>query len=108
MRGGGREWWLIAALDSAFVPVERSAQAERESEGTTSTATHHFRVLREAGVIQRRQEETARLSSLRLEDLDERFPGLLDAILESAPAHERPRAPRGALTTARSRTAPSS
>ncbi|MEA2154088.1 MAG: hypothetical protein QOE11_228, partial [Solirubrobacteraceae bacterium] len=48
---------------------------------TKSTATHHFRVLRDAGVIAQREDGTARLNSLRREDLDERFPGLLDAIL---------------------------
>ncbi len=53
---------------------------------TKSTATHHFRVLREAGVIQQREEGTARLSSLRVEDLGDRFPGLLDAVLQSAAA----------------------
>ena len=51
-----------------------------------STATHHFRVLREAGVIETRQEGTSRLNSLRREDLDARFPGLLDAVLGSVPA----------------------
>jgi DNA-binding transcriptional ArsR family regulator len=51
-----------------------------------STLTHHFRVLREAGVIEQQQDGTARLNSLRREDLDQRFPGLLDAILESVPA----------------------
>jgi DNA-binding transcriptional ArsR family regulator len=53
---------------------------------TKSTATHHFRVLREAGVIEQFPDGTARLSSLRREDLDERFPGLLDAILVEVPA----------------------
>jgi DNA-binding transcriptional ArsR family regulator len=51
---------------------------------TKSTLTHHFRVLREAGVIAQREEGTARLNSLRREDLDVRFPGLLDAILAGA------------------------
>jgi DNA-binding transcriptional ArsR family regulator len=51
-----------------------------------STLTHHFRVLREAGVIEQRTEGTARLNSLRREDLESRFPGLLDAVLESVPA----------------------
>jgi DNA-binding transcriptional ArsR family regulator len=46
-----------------------------------STCTHHFRVLREAGVIRQRQEGTSRLNSLRRGDLDTRFPGLLDAVL---------------------------
>jgi len=53
---------------------------------TKSTLTHHFRVLREAGVIEQREEGTARLNSLRREDLDARFPGLLDAVLAAAPA----------------------
>jgi DNA-binding transcriptional ArsR family regulator len=51
---------------------------------TKSTCTHHFRVLREAGVIHQRQEGTARLNTLRREDLDARFPGLLDTILDAA------------------------
>jgi DNA-binding transcriptional ArsR family regulator len=51
-----------------------------------STCTHHFRVLREAGVIEQRQLGTSRLNSLRRDDLDRRFPGLLDAVLASAPA----------------------
>jgi DNA-binding transcriptional ArsR family regulator len=49
-----------------------------------STCTHHFRVLREAGVIRQRQEGTTRLSSLRHDDLEGRFPGLLGAVLRSA------------------------
>jgi DNA-binding transcriptional ArsR family regulator len=48
-----------------------------------STCTHHFRVLREAGVIRQRQQGTSRLNSLRREDLDACFPGLLDAVLGS-------------------------
>jgi DNA-binding transcriptional ArsR family regulator len=46
-----------------------------------STLTHHFRVLREAGVIAQHEEGTARLNALRRDDLDARFPGLLDAVL---------------------------
>lgn len=51
---------------------------------TKSTCTHHFRVLREAGVIRQRLEGTTRLSSLRRRDLEDRFPGLLDAVLRAA------------------------
>jgi DNA-binding transcriptional ArsR family regulator len=49
-----------------------------------STLTHHFRVLREAGIITQRQEGTARLSRLRSDDLDARFPGVIEAILSAA------------------------
>jgi DNA-binding transcriptional ArsR family regulator len=50
-----------------------------------STLTHHFRVLREAGVIETQEVGTARMNSLRREDLARRFPGLLEAVLDSVP-----------------------
>jgi DNA-binding transcriptional ArsR family regulator len=50
-----------------------------------STRTHHFRVLREAGLIEQRREGTSKLSTLRRADLDARFPGLLDAVLSGVP-----------------------
>jgi len=49
-----------------------------------STLTHHFRVLREAGVIRQELVGTSKLNSLRREDLDGRFPGLLDAVLAAS------------------------
>lgn len=49
-----------------------------------STMSHHFRVLRESGVIYCRKEGTQHLNSLRREDLDALFPGLLDAVLLAA------------------------
>lgn len=49
-----------------------------------STCTHHFKVLREAGVIRQRLEGTTRLNSLRRDDLEGRFPGLLDAVLQAS------------------------
>jgi DNA-binding transcriptional ArsR family regulator len=49
-----------------------------------STMTHHFRVLREAGVINQHREGTAKLTELRRADLNARFPGLLDAVLAPA------------------------
>jgi DNA-binding transcriptional ArsR family regulator len=52
-----------------------------------STMTHHFRVLRESGVIHQERQGTVKLTSLRRDDLEARFPGLLDAVLSSAPIH---------------------
>jgi len=57
---------------------------------TKSTCTHHFKVLREAGVIHQRPDGTSRRNTLRREDLDARFPGLLDAVLAAAPAAGAP------------------
>ena len=50
---------------------------------TKSTRTHHFRVLRESGVIEQRAEGTALVNRLRRSELDERFPGLLDSVLSA-------------------------
>jgi DNA-binding transcriptional ArsR family regulator len=48
---------------------------------TKSTRTHHFRVLRESGLIEQASEGTAVVNRLRREDVDARFPGLLDSVL---------------------------
>ncbi|MGO4618066.1 ArsR/SmtB family transcription factor [Nocardia sp. 2YAB30] len=49
-----------------------------------SNLTHHWRVLRDAGVIWQRPSGRELLLSLRREDLDARFPGLLDSLLDAA------------------------
>ncbi|MFE7120975.1 ArsR/SmtB family transcription factor [Streptomyces sp. NPDC057654] len=49
-----------------------------------STSTHHFRVLRESGVINQIYRGTAKMSVLRRDDLDVLFPGLLDSVLTAA------------------------
>jgi DNA-binding transcriptional ArsR family regulator len=48
-----------------------------------STMTHHWRVLREAGVIRQRPEGRVIYMSLRRDDLEARFPGLLSAIFNA-------------------------
>jgi DNA-binding transcriptional ArsR family regulator len=46
-----------------------------------STMSHHFRVLRDSGLVETRGERTSHINRLRREDMELRFPGLLDAIL---------------------------
>jgi DNA-binding transcriptional ArsR family regulator len=48
-----------------------------------STMTHHWRVLRDSGVIWQRPQGRENMISLRRDDLDMRFPGLLDTLLQS-------------------------
>jgi len=50
-----------------------------------STGSHHLKVLREAGVVKAQADGTRRYYTLRTEDLDARFPGLLASVLRSAP-----------------------
>jgi DNA-binding transcriptional ArsR family regulator len=94
---------LAAVLHALSDPVRLGIVVEMRESGderrcgsfeapvTKSTLTHHFRVLREAGVICQRQEGTARLSKLRTDDLEARFPGLLEAVLGGAPLELRAR-----------------
>ncbi|MDX6640398.1 MAG: hypothetical protein QOF12_1409 [Solirubrobacteraceae bacterium] len=46
----------------------------------TSTSSYHLRLLREAGVLRTRAEGTTRLISLRRDELEGRFPGLVDVL----------------------------
>jgi DNA-binding transcriptional ArsR family regulator len=46
-----------------------------------STTTHHLSVLRDAGLIRTRHEGQRKLATLRRAELDEKFPGLLDAVI---------------------------
>ena len=55
-----------------------------DCEVAKSTLSHHFKVLRESGVIRSRKEGTQHINSLRRQELNILFPGLLDAVLQAA------------------------
>ncbi len=46
-----------------------------------STGSYHTRLMREAGITRTRAEGTTRLISLRRDDLEARFPGLVAVLL---------------------------
>jgi DNA-binding transcriptional ArsR family regulator len=48
-----------------------------------STFSHHLRILREAGIITKRIQGARGYMRLRKNDLDRRFPGLIDSILSA-------------------------
>jgi DNA-binding transcriptional ArsR family regulator len=51
-----------------------------------STLTHHWRVLREGGLIWQEAMGREYTLTLRSDDLEQRFPGLLPAVLRAARA----------------------
>ena len=83
---------LMAALsDPVRVRIVRALASEGECscgtfdlEISKATRSHHLRVLRESGLTHTRAEGTRRIVSLRRDELDARFPGLLDAVLAAA------------------------
>lgn len=50
-----------------------------------ATVSHHFAVLREAGLVLTRSEGTRCLNTVRQGELEERFPGLLALLLNETP-----------------------
>lgn len=50
-----------------------------------STVSHHIKTLRESGVIRVRVEGSNHFYSIRMEDLNERFPGLMEMVLSTDP-----------------------
>ena len=87
---------LHALSDPTRMTVVQTLRASPERacgtfpvEVAPSTLTHHFRVLREAGIIRQREDGNRRWTTLRGEDLEARFPGLLDAIVSAYEAGER-------------------
>jgi DNA-binding transcriptional ArsR family regulator len=78
---------LHALSDPARLEIVRALATEGERQCgtfdlglTKATRSHHFKVLREAGITNTRVEGTARFVTLRRDELDARFPGLLDAV----------------------------
>jgi len=55
-----------------------------------ATRSHHFTILREAGLLSTRTAGTKCLSSIRTEEINTRFPGLLDLVVH----HGKPTKPK--------------
>jgi DNA-binding transcriptional ArsR family regulator len=79
---------MHALSDPARLSVVRTLAVEGERACgtfdlgvTKATASHHFKVLREAGLVMTRLDGPRRFLRLRREELDARFPGLLGAVL---------------------------
>ena len=78
---------LHALSDPARLEIARGLAADGERQCgsfdlglTKATRSHHFKVLREAGVTFTRVDGTARYVTLRRAELDAQFPGRLDAV----------------------------
>lgn len=56
--------------------------------GSKQNLTHHFKVLREAGLIKARYEGRNKVMWLRRDLIDDMFPGLLDGLLQAVAASQ--------------------
>lgn len=73
---------MVGQLASAHEGI--SCQYLCMGEGVAkSTQSHHFKVLRESGLIRMVPQGRRLLVSLRREELEARFPGLLETILQT-------------------------
>ena len=75
---------LVAVLRALADPVRLSvACGSIATPLAPSAMTRHFRILRESGLVRTDPKGTSKLLTLRRDDLDARFPGLLDAVLRT-------------------------
>jgi DNA-binding transcriptional ArsR family regulator len=72
---------LVRALAVAEEPISCGAF---EVAVTKSTLSYHFRILRDAGVIDQTCAGVRKLTTLRRRELDAAYPGLLDSVLRAA------------------------
>ncbi|WP_192564482.1 ArsR/SmtB family transcription factor [Pseudomonas gozinkensis] len=61
--------------------VNEASCGELDGGRPKSSVSHHFRVLRDAGLVRTRNVGTTHMNSLRTEELNLRFPGLMECIL---------------------------
>jgi DNA-binding transcriptional ArsR family regulator len=69
---------LVRQLRSTEDPI---ACGRFDTPVAKSTLSHHFRILREAGIVATHRDRGRKLNTLRTREIEEAFPGLLDAIL---------------------------
>ncbi|MFT0867320.1 ArsR/SmtB family transcription factor [Pseudomonas sp. CAM1A] len=62
--------------------VAEASCGELDGGRPKSSMSHHFRVLRDSGLVHTRNVGTTHMNSLRSDELESRFPGLLGSILE--------------------------
>lgn len=72
---------LAVARQLQSGPVQAASCAPSDGSMPKSTKSHLMKVLRESGVMRSEPYGRGRLLTLRREDLDARFPGLLEAVL---------------------------
>ncbi len=61
--------------------VDAATCGELDGGRPKSTVSHHFKVLREAGLVFTENNGTVHINRLRRADIESRFPGLLAAVL---------------------------
>ncbi len=85
---------LVALVDPIRRRIVRELYAARRELAcgtidlpvSNSTVTHHFHVLREAGLIRQYYAGTSRMNALRSDEFEQAFPGLLRVLMEAARA----------------------
>jgi DNA-binding transcriptional ArsR family regulator len=76
----------LAIVRQIAVPELVSTCQSVGSDMPKSTRSHHLKVLREAGITRAEPRGRERVLTLRREELESRWPGLLSAVLEEQPA----------------------
>lgn len=71
---------IITHLASQSTPMTCS---ELNCDRPKSSMSHHFKILRESGIVETRIEGKEHFNSLRIAELEKKFPGLMKSILKA-------------------------
>ncbi|MEU4811237.1 helix-turn-helix domain-containing protein [Nocardia fluminea] len=78
---------MVRRLSNAAAPVRCAALYDAINK---STATHHFKILREAGLIERLTIDGQTFQNLRADAIEHALPGLLPSIVDAANRADAP------------------
>jgi DNA-binding transcriptional ArsR family regulator len=80
---------MYALSDPARLEIVRKLAAEKtltcgalNGDRPKSSMSHHFKILRDAGLIETHPQGNEHLNSLRTAELEKKFPGLMRSILK--------------------------
>ena len=73
---------IVCKLSAGNCPMNCSSAAPLKL--PKSTQSHHYQVLREAGIIRSERRGTEVVNTLRCTEINEKFPGIIPAILAAA------------------------
>lgn len=79
---------IVRRLVSGDCPLNCSASAPAHL--AKSTLSHHFQILREAGLVRSERRGTEVVNEPRIDEVERAFPGVVSAILNAAPPLECP------------------
>jgi DNA-binding transcriptional ArsR family regulator len=74
---------IVLCLSTAGCEMNCISSAKELQGLSKSTLSHHFRILREAGLVRSERRGVELLNRLRIDEVERRFPGVIASVLSA-------------------------